>query len=300
MYDLIIVGAGPAGLTASIFSQRKKMKTLVLDAKAAGGYLLVASEIENYPGYSLISGAELAQRMIDQAKHFGAEIKVEQVIEFIDLDKKIKKVKTDKGEYEAPAIIIATGASHRSLGIKGEKEFLGKGVSFCATCDAFFFKNKTVAVVGGGNSAFKAANYLCDIASKVYLIHRSEFNADEIEIEKLKSKKNAEFVLDSSIKEIKGNEVVNSIIIKNLKDNTEKEIAIDGLFVYIGLLPTSSMAEKAGVKLDERNFIITDKKQRTNMPCVYAAGDITGNVLQVVVACSEGAIAALQAYSETH
>lgn len=301
MYDLIIIGAGPAGLSASIFALRKKMKTLILEGKTPGGYLQSAVEIENYPGFTTITGPELAQKMLDHAAHFGAEIKYEQVIEFSDLEKPVKKVKTDAATYECKTLIVATGSLHRNLGIKGEKEFIGKGVSFCVTCDAFFFRNKTLAVIGGGNSAFKAAHYLADLASKVYLIHRSDsFKAEEIEVDNAKKKKNIEFLTDTVVQEIHGKDTVNSIILKNLKDSSTKELPVDGLFIYVGILPTSSFAEKAGVKLDERGFIIVDRKQKTNLPGVYAAGDVTGNVLQIVVACSEGAVAALQAYSDTH
>ncbi len=289
--DLVIVGAGPAGVSAGIYAIRRGLKVVILEKASVGGQMLLTNEIENWPGVELISGAELAGRMESHLKKLGIEIKNEEVIG-MSLDKDIKKVITRDEEYETKALIIATGGQHRKPGIRGEDEFAGKGVSYCATCDAPFFKDRTVAVVGGGNAAAEDALYLSDIASKVYLIHRKEsLRAEEAVQDKLR-KKGVEFILNAEVEEILGEEFVNSI---KLKDG--KILEVDGVFISIGIVPSTTLAKGAGVGVDEKGYVKINRDQETNLPGVFAAGDVTGGVMQISTAVGEGCIAALSAYT---
>lgn len=290
-YDAIIIGGGPAGLTAGIYSARFKLKTLIFEGEVIGGQMALTPKIENYPGIEPMSGMELAARMAKQAKGFGAEIRTEKVIDFEVGNP--KKVKTEKGDYECDALILATGAAHSKLGAKGEDEFAGKGVSYCAACDAPLFRNKTVAVVGGGNSALTAALHLADYAGKVYVIHRrDEFRAEAIMVDRLNANKKVEKVLDSVLDEIRGKDVVKSIIVKSVKTEKRREIPLDGVFIYVGVVPTASIAKKCGIEVDDKGFIKVNDKMETNKPGVYACGDVTGGVLQVASAVGEGCSAA--------
>lgn len=230
MYDTIIIGSGPAGMTAGIYAARREMKTLIL-GKELGGQLIWASEIENYPGFKSISNFELISKMQEQVKNLGVEIKTEEVKKIEKTDDKFI-LHTNKSQFEAKTVILALGLVPRRLAIPGEREFTGKGVSYCATCDGPFYKNKTVAVAGGGNSAVDATEILSKIAAKVYLIHRrDEFRAFEALVEEVKSKKNVELVLSSEIKEVVGSNKLEKIKVVNKKTGQEKEIAVDGLFV---------------------------------------------------------------------
>jgi len=290
MYDLIIIGAGPAGISAGIYAIRRGLKTVILEKASVGGQMLLTNEIENWPGFEMISGSDLAGRMESHVRKLGVEIRAEEVIG-MTLDKDVKKVTTRSGKHETKAIIIATGGQHRKLGIKGEDEFAGKGVSYCATCDAPFFKGKAVAVVGGGNIAAEDALYLSDIASKVYLVHRKESLRAEEAIQKRLKKKGVEFVLNSEIEEISGDKFVNSIKLKN-----EKILKVNGIFISIGIVPSTTMAKGAGVELDEKGYVKVNREQETNLAGVFAAGDATGGVMQISTAIGEGCIAALSAY----
>jgi thioredoxin reductase (NADPH) len=290
-YDLIIIGAGPGGLTAGIYASRRNLKTIILEGGVIGGQMALATEIENYPGVDRISGMELAKRMADQARKFGCEIKMEQVKD-IDLQK--KTVSTDTGSYSATAIILATGAGHKKLGMENEDKFVGRGVSYCATCDAPLFKGKRVAVVGGSDSAIMAALYLAEHASEVSLIHRrGELRAEETNQEKLKESK-VKLILNAIITKVEGSSKVERITLE--KEGKTEEMPIDGIFVYVGVVPTTALAKKAGVKQDELGYIETDKNKETNIQGVFAIGDSTGGIWQIAQAVGDGAVAAMSAY----
>jgi len=294
IYDLIIIGAGPAGLSSGIYAARRELQTLIIEKGLPGGQMLLTSDIQNYPGFSKISGNELAERMESQVKEFGVEIANVEATK-LDIKGNMKDVTTYEGEYEGKSIVLATGSSYKKLGVKGEREFTGRGVSYCATCDAPFFKGKIVAVIGGGNSAVSSALYLSEIAEKVYLIHRREqLRAEEARQKELKEK-GVKLILNSTVEEILGENLVNSIKIKDTKNETKK-IDVDGVFISIGTVPNSGLAKEAGVDLDEKGFIKINKNQETNIEGVFAAGDVTGGVMQISTAIGEGCIAALSAY----
>lgn len=294
-YDLIVIGGGAAGLSAGIYGVRSGLKTLVLDKGPAGGLLTEAPWIENYPGMETIKGMDLIEKLKSHAKQY-AEIKEFEPVEDIEVGGNFL-VRTTKGEYTSEALIFATGTELRKLGVKGEAEFAGKGVSYCPICDGNIFKGKRVAVVGGGDTAAVDALFLKNLGCRVTMIHRREqLRAEEIHKKRLQGKVN--LCLNSVVEEITGDKFVKGIRIRNVKDNTEKTLDVDGIFVCIGNVPNTGLAAKIGVSLDKEGFIETDKKQRTNVGRVYAAGDVTGGVKQVVVACAEGAIAALSAFED--
>ena len=291
MYDIIIVGAGPAGLTAAIYARRASKKVLVLEARNYGGQIINTLDIENYPVEAHISGVDFATKLYNQAKDLGAEILFEKVININD-EKEKKEVITTKNKYTAKAIILATGSDNRKLGLENESELIGKGVSYCATCDGAFYNDKIVAVVGGGNTAVEEALYLTDIASKVYLIHRrNELRADDSTINLLKEKKNIEFIYNTNITKLNANEKLESIELKN-NDGTEKNIEVDGLFIAVGRNPENENFAKL-INLDNAGYIIANENCSTNVPGIFAAGDNrTKEVRQLVTATSDGAIAA--------
>lgn len=293
MYDIIIVGAGPAGLTAAIYARRASKKVLVLEAKNYGGQIINTLDIENYPVERHISGFDFATKLYNQAKDLGAEIVFEKVIEI--KDNKEKEVITTKNKYTTKTIILATGSENRKLGLDNEDELIGKGISYCATCDGAFYKNKDVAVVGGGNTALEDALYLSDIANKVYLIHRrDEFRGVESTLNLLKEKKNVEFIYNSNIAKIISEDRLNSIEITN-KDGSIKEINISGLFIAIGRIPENQNFEKI-IKMDKAGYIIAGENCNTNIPGIFVAGDNrTKEVRQLVTATSDGAVSATEA-----
>lgn len=294
MYDIIIVGAGPAGLSAAIYARRAEKKTLVLEANSYGGQIINTLDIENYPVEPHISGFDFATKLYNQAKDLGAEIKFEKVVEIINNDN-TKEVKTTKDTYEAKSIILATGSENRKLNIEKEDELIGKGISYCATCDGAFYKNKIVAVVGGGNTALEDALYLSDISEKVYLIHRRDsFRADESVVNKLKEKENVEFVYNSNVTKLIGDDKLKSIVITN-NDGTKKELEVSGLFVAIGRIPENQNFSKI-INLDESGYIISNEDCTTNIPGIFAAGDNRVKKLrQLVTATSDGAVSATEA-----
>lgn len=297
MYDVIIIGAGAAGLTAAIYARRRLLKTLVISLDI-GGQTLLTENIENYPGYTGKSGPRLMKIMEEQARSFGAEIKIGKV-DKVERANDNFKVLTSSGEsYETKSVIVAAGKVPRTLGVPGESKFIGRGVSTCVTCDAPLFKGKVVAVVGGGNSAVDGAKLLADMAKKVYLIHRrDEFRADELLVEKVKRKPNVEFVLSSVVEEIKGKEKVEGVVVKNVKTEERREIRVDGIFEEIGR-ETRVDFVKYLVKTNEKNEIVTNKVGETSCPGIFAAGDVTDTPFkQTVTAAGEGAIAALTAYN---
>lgn len=295
MYDIIIIGAGPAGLTASIYARRANKKTLVLEAKTYGGQIINTLSIENYPVEPNISGFDFATKLYNQAKDMGSEIKFEKVIDIKDKKDK-KQVITTKNTYETKTIIIATGAENRKLGLDNEDKLVGKGISYCATCDGAFFKKKDVAVVGGGNVALEDALYLSDIANKVYLIHRrDEFRGDFTIVEKLKEKNNVEFILNSNVSKIIADNKLKSINIKNKEDREETELDIDGLFIAVGQVPENQNFSKL-INLDKSGYIIAGEDCHTNIEGIFVAGDNrTKELRQLVTATSDGAIAATEA-----
>jgi len=296
-WDLIIIGAGPAGLTAGIYGARSGLKTLIIEEKLPGGVAAEAPLIENYPGFPSISGRELMNKIAEHCKGLGVEIKeLERVVE-LDLKGEKKVVKTDQGVYTASAVIIASGCHHRELGVPGESEFRGKGVSYCAVCDGAFFKGKRVLVVGGGNSAAISAIYLSNLTPHVKLAHRrNQLRAEKV-LAKTLEEQNVEILWNTELKEIKGDVKVRSVVLFNNKTNEVREMEVDGVFVQVGEVPNSQMAKEAGVDVDGRGYIIVDERQRTNIPGVYAAGDVTTMpVKQIGTAVGQAIVAATEAF----
>ncbi len=302
-YDLFVVGAGPAGMTAGMYGVRSGLETVVVEKGISGGLSNEAPEIKNYPGFTSVGGMELAEKMKEQALEY-VEIKELEAVEKIETVVKEKEKEksmvlfTEKGSYVTKAVIMSTGTKHRKLGAKGEAEFLGRGISYCATCDGFFFRDKPVIVVGGGDSAVKEALYLKNIGCEVTLIHRRDKLRAEPYLQKELEKSGVPILWNSVVKEIKGDKAVRSIVRYDKKKRIEDELSVEGVFIAIGEEPVNELAVQIGIKLDKNGYIITDKNQRTNIERVYAAGDITGGVRQIVVACAEGAIAATSAYND--
>lgn len=290
MYDVAVIGAGPAGLSAAIYAARRGLKTIIL-SKDAGGQITKTNEIENYPGLDLTSGSELAMKFLNQAKKFGAEIKFTEV-KLANKKGKNFEIKTTEKTYESKTIILTFGKKPRELGVPGEERLNGKGVSYCATCDVPFFKNKIVAVVGGGNSALDAALLSAQVAKRVYLIHRrEEFRAEAVLIEKAKDNKHIELITSDEITEITGKDRVEGLVLKG-----GRKLEIDGIIVEIGFTIDLTLAKEL-VKFDKYNQIIIDAKQATSTAGVFAAGDITTSPYkQIVIAAGEGAKAALSVF----
>ncbi|MEM3379126.1 MAG: thioredoxin-disulfide reductase [Candidatus Bathyarchaeia archaeon] len=297
-WELIIIGAGAAGLSAGIYGARSGLKTLIIEEKMAGGTTSDAPVIENYPGFLQIGGNELAEKMLLQCRKTGAIIRELEFVSALDLKGERKIVKTAKAAYETDAIIIATGSHYREIGVKGEKEFRGRGVSYCGVCDGPLFKGKKVLVVGGGNSAVTTALYLSGIAAEVFLAHRRDaFRAEEALVKDLASKKNVQVFLNKEVKEIKGEKFVTGVVLFDKRTSETKELAVDAVFVQVGEAPNSQIARDAGVEVDDEGYIKIDIFQRTNIPGVYAAGDVTNHpVKQVGTAVGQGITAALSAY----
>ena len=303
-YDVIIIGGGPAGLTASIYARRRELKVLVI-AKAFGGQAALAHEVQNWPGRESTTGLELTQEMKAQAEKWGVEFVSDEVAQILPLTKgEVERglaegftVKTTQTEYQAPAVILAFGLTPRDLGVPQEKELTGRGVSYCATCDGPLFKGKTVAVVGGGNSASEAAEYLSRLASKVYLLSDTcNAAADATLVQSVKALGNVEVICGLKVTAIVGESKVTGIRYSDLNTNEEKELAVDGVFVEIGFAPKTDWI-KDMVKLNERKEIITDKVGDTSQPGIFAAGDCTDvGFKQIIIAAGEGAKAALSAY----
>jgi thioredoxin reductase (NADPH) len=300
VYDTIIVGAGPAGLTAAIFTCRRRMTTLVISTDV-GGQTNLSSKIENYPGVDSMPGYKLMEIFFRQAKGFGTEFVTGRVTKIKRSGKAFKAVLSNGNEYRGRTIILAFGKTPRTLEVPGEDKFMGKGIFTCATCDAPLFEDKTVAVIGGGNSALDATLLLDKIAKKIYLIHRrDEFRGDEILVERARKSKKIEFVLNSVVTEFKGDKFLKSIVVKNKVTNKEKEIKVDGVFLEIGYVVKSDFVKDL-VKLNEYNEIIVDERCKTSCDGIFAAGDVTNTPFkQTIVAAGEGAKAGLQAYIYLH
>ncbi len=295
MYDLIIIGGGPAGLTAALFAGRSRLRTLILEKIGVGGRILLTDTIENFPGFvGEASTEELIKRMEEQVKSLGVEIKLEEVI---DIDCKQKSIKTSLATYAADSIIIATGARQRKLRVPGEDRLIGRGVSYCATCDAPFYKEKNVVVVGGGNAVAEEALYLTRFAKQVTIVHRrDELRASMILQERLKVNKKINFLFSNVVTEIIGLNKVESIKLKDVNTSQERNIPCDGVFIFIGYEPETGFL-KNKLKLDDVGFILSEENMATSCEGIFAAGDCRKKSLyQVVTACGDAAIAADSAY----
>lgn len=299
MYDLIIIGAGPAGMSAAVYAARAELDFIVIEGSMMqGGQVLTTYDVDNYLGLPGIGGFEMGMKFAEHAKKLGVSFVTENVIS-MDAAGEVKKVVTDKKEYEAKTIIIATGAVHRKAGILGEAEFTGKGVSYCATCDGAFFRNKITAVVGGGDVAVEDAIYLARMCEKVYLIHRrDEFRAAKSLVNKAKNTENIELVLDSTVERISGEAKVSSIEVKNKITGNTDEFAVDGVFFAVGMQPVTAFVDKS-VQMNEAGYIVAGEDCATNVPGVYAAGDIrTKQLRQIITAAADGAnaVASVEKY----
>ncbi|MDO5100882.1 MAG: thioredoxin-disulfide reductase [Eubacteriales bacterium] len=297
VYDVIVAGGGPAGMTAVIYAQRAMLKTLVIEKNyMSGGQIINTYEVDNYPGLPGINGFDLAMQVEAHAKKLGADI-VNAEIETIRVNEEsgLKEVVTSEGVYQAKTVIICLGAAHRHIGVPGEAEFGGKGVSYCATCDGAFYRDKTVVVVGGGDVAIEDAIFLARQSKKVYVVHRRDaLRATKVLQEALFALPNVEMVWDSAVAEIKGEAQVSSVVINNLKDDSQREIETDGVFIAIGLDPVTA-AVKDTVTLNSQGYIVAGEDTKTNVPGIFAAGDIrTTPLRQIITAMADGAVAVSQ------
>ncbi|MBS7526400.1 thioredoxin-disulfide reductase [Fusibacter paucivorans] len=301
-YDVIIIGAGPAGLTAGLYAARAKMKTLIIEREKVGGQITGTNEVANYPGAAEgITGPELTDRMAEQCAAFGAEM-IKETVKTMTLTGDVKHIVTNKGAYASKSVILAMGASPRKLGVEKEIDLTGRGVSYCATCDADFFTDLEVVVVGGGDTALEEAIFLTKFAKHVSVIHRrDQFRAAKSIVEKAEQNEKISFVLDSGVKSIIGDELVQGVVVENFKTKAISEIKADdadgfmGLFIFVGYLPDSELIKDV-VTCDEAGYIVADELMKTNIPGVFAAGDLRAKSLrQVVTATADGAIAAVQA-----
>jgi thioredoxin reductase (NADPH) len=295
-YDIAIIGSGPAGLSAAIYAARGGLKPIVFEKGVLGGQITVTQEVENYPGFhKTLSGFELMDEMKKHADKFGTEI-CEEEVKGIGMQGLCKIIETSKKLYHAKTLIIATGAHPRKLNVPGEDKFYGKGVSYCATCDGFFYRDKVVAVVGGGDSAIEEALFLTRFVKKVYIIHRrEELRAVQIIQDRAFENPKIEFIWNSEIQEVSGQDFVESITVYNKKEEKHFDLAVDGIFVYVGILPNNELIESR-VELDKQGFALVDDSMQTNIPGIFAAGDIVSKKLrQVITAAADGAIAAWSA-----
>lgn len=298
-YDIVIIGGGPAGLAAGLYAARGNMKTIILEKLLPGGQLLNTLDVENYPGMDHMTGPEISKAMEDQTRRFGCEIINNCNISKVNLTSEEKIIETDKGNFTAQAVIIATGSEYRKLNVPGEKEYNARGVSYCAVCDGAFFKDKELVVVGGGDSAVEEGTFLTRFARKVTIVHRRDkFRAEKIIQDRAFKNPKINVIWDSTVLEIKGNgNGVTGVLLKNVKTNEVKDFKCDGVFIYIGLDPNTQLF-KNQVNMDPTGKIITDEKMQTNIPGVYAAGDVRETPLkQAVTAASDGSLAATIAIS---
>jgi thioredoxin reductase (NADPH) len=295
-YDVIIIGGGPAGLSAGIYASRARLRTLLIEKGMFGGLIANAELVENYPGFPEgISGFDIGERMSQQASRFGLETLSAEVTG-VDLLKDIKVINTTEGDFSARAIIIASGAERKRLGVPGEDIFVNRGVSYCATCDGALFRDRVVAVVGGGDSALEEAMFLTRFASKVIIVHRrNQLRASKMAQERALSNEKIEMMWDTVVEEIKGNNKVSELVVRNVKTGEKSRITVDGVFVYVGQIPNTGFL-KGQLPLDKEGYIITDDRMGTRIKGVYAAGDIRRNSpRQVITAAGDGATAAISA-----
>lgn len=292
IYDMIIIGGGPAGYSAALYAARAGLDVIVIERMSVGGQMALTDVIDNYPGFDEgVDGFTLGMKMQAGAERFGAKTEYASVIE-VALSESPKRIVTDSGEFFGKSVVVATGANPRRLGVDGEEELVGRGIHYCAHCDGRFYKGKTVAVVGGGNSAAEDALYLSHLAKKVYLIHRRDsLRATKIYHEPLLRAENVEFLWDSSVSDFSVDGRINGVIVENLKSGEKSEISIDGLFVSIGRSPATELFGE--LELDKNGYIVADESTRTNIEGVFAVGDVRTKALrQVVTAVSDGATAA--------
>lgn len=294
--DLAIVGAGPAGLTAAIYAERSGLKTLVLEKANIGGQAAITPIVENYPGFTRIPGKALMDMMAHHAMHYTKIHQGEEVLA-IKPNKRFEVI-TNKRKYLARGIILATGAVHRKLNVPGEDRLYGRGVSYCATCDGYLYRGKKVLVIGGGNSAVTEALYLDSIGANVTLVHRRDKLKAEAKLQQLLAERKIPVLWNSKVREILGKEVLTAVKIENVAEGKVIEYPVEGIFISIGYEPANELGKQLGLKLDEEGYIKVDRHQRTSMPFVYAAGDVTGGVKQIVTAVGEGAVAAITAFED--
>ncbi len=296
--DIVIIGGGPAGLTAAIYAERAGLKTLVLEKTALGGQVAITPIVENYPGFARIPGKTLVDLLAQHAAQY-SELHVGEDVKDVVKKEDGFHVKTNRATYIAKALIIATGASNKRLNVPGEKRFYGRGVSYCAECDGYLFKDgRKVVVVGGGNTALTFALYLHSLGARVTVIHRRDRFRAEARLQESLKKEGIPVLWNSEVVEIIGEKVVKAVRIKNNIDGSIKDMEVDGVFIAIGYEPNNRIANMLGLKLDEQGYIVVDSHMRTSMPYVYAAGDVTGGVKQIVVAVSQGSMAALSAFED--
>ncbi|GED59550.1 thioredoxin-disulfide reductase [Brevibacillus formosus] len=295
IYDVIIAGAGPAGMTAAVYTSRANMSTLMLERGIPGGQMANTEDIENYPGFTSILGPDLSTKMFEHAQQFGAEYAYGEIKEIRD-EEPYKRVITGDKEYLAKSVIVATGAEHRLLGVQGEKELSGRGVSYCAVCDGAFFRNKELVVVGGGDSAVEEAVFLTRFASKVTIVHRrDQFRAQKILQKRAFDNEKIEVIWDTELKEIRGEGKVQAVLLQNTKTGEQREYPADGVFIYVGMDPLTASVRPLGITNDA-GYVLTDEKMNTKVKGVFAAGDVREKMLrQVVTATGDGSIAAQSA-----
>ena len=295
-YEVIIRGGGPAGLTAGLYTSRARLRTLLIENGIFGGQMTTTEMIENYPGFPQgVTGDELSRLMEEQAKRFGMEVANQEIVE-VTLEGALKRVRTYETSYVCEALIICTGAEYRKLGVPGEKEFAGKGISYCATCDGAFFKDATIMVVGGGDSALTEALFLTKFVKELTIIHRRDaLRATKIYQERALANPKIKVMWDSVVQEVKGDQIVRSVVVKNVKTGETKELTTDGVFLFVGLSPRTEFL-KSLVKLDEARYIITDENGETSVPGIFAAGDCRKKLLrQIATSVGDGATAAFAA-----
>jgi len=298
IYDVIIIGGGPSGLSAGIYSSRARLKTLLIEKAGCGGQIAITDHLENYPGFEEgINGFELAVKMEKQARTFGCEITYGEVTSIETLNKIKKIILSDNKEFLTKTIIIASGANFKKLNVPGEQEFIGKGVSYCATCDGPFFRNKEIAVIGGGDSALQEALYLTKFVTKVNLIHRRDsFRAAKILQEKVFNEPKINIIYDTVVEEILGTSTLEQIKLKNVKTSNITPLSVNGVFVFVGWLPNTSFLKQTEIKLNETGYILTDDNMKTSIEGIFACGDVRYKILrQVVTAAGDGATAAISA-----
>lgn len=293
IYDVVIIGGGPGGYTAALYAARANLTVLLLEKLTPGGQMGTTDVIDNYPGFPEgINGFELAMQMKQGAERFGVETKLPEVLS-VDLKGAVKQIRTADGTYQAKTVVLASGAHPRELGLAGERELRGRGVSYCATCDGMFYRGKTVVVVGGGNTAAADVLYLSKLCKKVYLVHRRDtLRASKVYLDPLQKAENVEFVWDSEVQEILQDGKVQGVLVRNKKSGEKTEFSCDGLFVAVGYLPNTGLF-RSQVETDEAGYVLADETTRTSLPGVYAVGDLRRKPLrQVVTAAADGAVAA--------
>ncbi len=294
--DVIIVGAGPGGMTAALYASRASLDTLMIEQGAPGGELMNTADVENYPGFGKIAGPDLAMKFYESATAFNAEVAY-GIVDRIELDGANKVVYVGEAIYEAPVVIIATGATHRKLEAPGEEKLSGVGVSYCAVCDGFFFKDKDIFVIGGGDSAVEEGTYLTQFAKSVTIVHRrDQLRAQQILQERAKNNEKVRFIYDSVVESIDGEAAVEGVTIRNIKTDKVESLQGQGVFIYVGLVPNSQIVSQLGVT-NEQGWIVTDERMQTSLPGLYAIGDVREKHLrQVATAVGDGSIAGQQAY----